>query len=145
MVQHELMEKNATAVTLPDCFPEGAPPEDATPVNGEYFRITNKRKPSKACFLTDYQKDPEDVLTRQGLVKVCSYGISLQNSIEGVRETVGRFRNATMKRYIAKAKLVPDVGVIKQTFDEGFHHTLWIYSGVELSPLFKCIEMVEPK
>jgi hypothetical protein len=143
MPTNEIVKQDVDEVSFPTCFPEGAPPEDALPPNGEYFRITNASKPTRRCFLSDFQKDPDDVLTRTELVKICSYGISLQNTIEGAKETVGRFKNATMKRYIAKANLPPEIGVIKQTFEYAYHYTLWTYNGVELSPLFKCVEVVE--
>lgn len=144
-VDNELADHIEEKTSFPECFPGGVPPEGAVAPNGEYFRITNKRKPTKACFLADYQKDLDDVLTRPDFIKICSFGISLQNSLEGAKETIGRFKNATMKRYIAKANLPPDVGLIMQTLDVQYHHTLWTYTGVELSPLFKCVEMVEPK
>ncbi|MDM2834859.1 hypothetical protein [Citrobacter sp. Cpo091] len=145
MVNNKLADRIDKKTSFPECFPGGVPPEGAAAANGEYFRITNKRKPTKDCFLADYQKDLDDVLTRPELIKICSFGISLQNSIEGAKETIGRFKNATMKRYIAKANLSPEIGLIMQTLEQKHHHTLWTYSGVELSPLFKCVEMVEPR
>ncbi|QGH30463.1 hypothetical protein [Kluyvera intermedia] len=129
----------------PDFFPNGAPPEGAIPPSGDFFRITNKPKPTKKCLASDFEKDPDILDMRTGLQVVCSYGVSLQNTIEGARATVGRFKNATRKRYIAKATLNENVGRVMQTFKEDYHHTLWSFQGVETHTYFSCFEVVEPK
>ncbi|MHA7847136.1 hypothetical protein [Serratia sp. D1N4] len=131
----------------PDCFADmdGVPPEDAYPPSGDFYRITNKQKPTRKCLASDYDKDPDLLDMRSGLQLVCSYGVSVQNTIEGARMTVGRFRNATQKRYIAKASLTSEVGRVKQTFKEVYHHTLWVFKGVEIHKHFNFVEVVEPK
>jgi len=129
----------------PEFFPDDAPPEDAYPPSGDFYRITNKEKPTKKCLACDYEKDPDILDMRTGMQIICSYGISLQNSIEGARSTVGRFKNATRKRYIAKATLNGEVGRVKQTFKEEYHHTLWSFKDVEVHTYFSCYEVVEPQ
>lgn len=122
-------------------FPDGIPPEGAHSPAGDYFRITNKQVPSKNCCASDYQKAPHKLDERTGLEYICSYGISVQNTIEGARETVGRFKNATRKRFIAKGSLTAEVGLVKQTFHKEYHHTLWTYAGVETHTYFQFLEV----
>ncbi|MFQ6285527.1 hypothetical protein ACLMPM_09005 [Yersinia enterocolitica] len=124
-------------------FPDGIPPEGAHSPDGDYFRITNKQTPSAKCCASDYNKDPDILSERTGLQFVCSYGISIQNTIEGARETVGKFRNATRTRFIAKGYLTAEVGLVKQTFKEEYHHTLWTYDGVKTHKYFHFQEAVK--
>lgn len=130
--------------TWPD-FPVGVPPADANSPEGDFFRITNREVPTSKCLESDFQKKPDVLDERSGLELICSYGISVQNTIEGARETVGKFRNATRRRYIAKGSLTADVGKIKQTFKQDYHHTLWVYKDIEIHRYFECFEAVEPK
>lgn len=131
----------------PDCFANigGVPPEDAYPPTGDFYRITNKQKPTRKCLASDYDKDPDLLDMRSGLQLTCSYGVSVQNTIEGARLTLGRFKNATQRRFIAKGSLSCEVGRIKQTFQAEYHHTLWTFKGVEIHKYFSCVEVVEPK
>lgn len=122
-------------------FPLGVPPEGAYPPKGDFYRITNKQTPSANCCASDYQKNPKKLDERTGLEYICSYGISLQSSLEGARETVAKFRNATRTRFIAKGYLTEDVGLIKQTFQKEYHHTLWTYAGVEIHSYFQFLEV----
>lgn len=131
----------------PDCFAnaDGVPPEDAYPPSGDFYRITNKQKPTRKCLASDYDKDPDLLDMRSGLQLICSYGVSVQNTIEGARITLGRFKNATQRRYITKASLTGEVGRVKQTFQAEYHHTLWVFKGTEIHKYFSCVEVVEPK
>jgi hypothetical protein len=138
-------DESSLIYTWPDFFPEDAPPPDAYPPSGEFVRITNRETPTEKCLASDFEKNPDILDMRTGLQIICSYGISLQNSIEGARATVGRFKNATRKRYIAKATLNGNVGRVMQTFKEDYHHTLWSFKDVETHKFFSCFEVVEPK
>ena len=137
------MTNTAQEQTMPNWpdFPAGIPPEGAHAPAGDYFRITNKQIPSKKCCASDYQKDPNKLDGRTGLEYICSYGISIQNTPEGARKTVGLFRNATRKRFIAKGSLTGEVGLVKQTFQKEYHHTLWVYEGVETHTYFQFLEV----
>ncbi|MGK3123435.1 hypothetical protein ACCY16_04825 [Candidatus Pantoea formicae] len=126
-------------------LPDGIPPDGAYDPSSEFFRITNKEKPSRKCFLSDYEKDPDLLDMRSGLRLICSYGVSVQNTLDGARETVGKFKNATRKRFIAKALLTGEVGKVMQTFKEEYHHTLWLYENIEIHNHFDCVEVVYPK
>ena len=122
-------------------FPVGVPPEGSHPPRGDFFRITSKQIPTARCCGSEYQKDPQKLDERTGLEYICSYGISIQNSLEGARETVAKFRNATRTRFIAKGNLTEEVGVVKQTFKKEYHYTLWTYAGVEIHSYFQFIEV----
>jgi len=122
-------------------FPDGIPPDGAHAPAGDYYRITNKQQPSAKCCASDYQKNPHTLDERTGLEYICSYGISIQNTLEGARETVGRFRNATRKRFIAKGSLNEEIGLVKQTFQKEYHHTLWTYDGVKTHTYFQFLEV----
>ncbi|EKM4698258.1 hypothetical protein PUX92_001659 [Enterobacter roggenkampii] len=145
MAQQNIEDDKSEPLVFSSDFPDDTPPEGAIAANGVFFRITNKEIPTKKCFRSDFEKDPECVKLRSDLRLICSYGISLQDTIEGARETVGKFRNATIKRFIAQGTLHERVGVEMQTFKEIYHHTLWPYANVELHPLFTCYEAVQKK
>lgn len=125
-------------------LPEGIPPDDAFEPDSDFFRITNKEKPTRKCFLSDYEKDADLLDMRTGLKLTCSYGVSVQNTLEGARETVGKFKNATRKRFIAKAHLTSDAGKVMQTFREEYHYTLWLYENFEVHKCFNCVEVINP-
>lgn len=145
MKQQSADKEADNLLVFPEYFPDDVPLKGANPANGEFYRITNYEKPTKKCFRSDFEKDPNCVTIRTGDMKICSYGISLQDTIEGARETVGRFKNAMIKRYIAKGLLHEKLGVEMQTFQKIYHHTFWGYAGVEIHSLFNCHEVVEPK
>jgi len=145
MTQQNIEEDDLEPLVFPSDFPDDTPPAAAIAANGIFFRITNKEKPTKKCFRSDFEKNPDCVDLREGLKRVCSYGISLQNTIEGARETAGKFKNATIKRFIAQGTLHARVGVEMQTFRELYHHTLWPYANVELHTLFTCYEAIQTK
>lgn len=145
MSQQSKSKEVEYSLRFPDYFPENTPPKDAIAANGDFYRITNKEKPTNKCFLSGYDKSPGSVETMTALKKICSYGISLQDTIEGARETVGRFKNATSNKFIAKGTLNEKIGVEMQTFEKIYHHTLWCYVGVEVHILFKNVEMVQKR
>ena len=134
------VQANATP-QWPD-FPEGCPPAGSSAPQGDYFRITNKRTPSAKCCATDYEKNPDLLDERTGLYYICTFGLSIQDTLEGARQKAKTFRNATRTRYIAKGSLTKEVGLVKQTFEDKHHHTLWTYDGVERHTYFKFQEVV---
>ncbi|MCD9773857.1 hypothetical protein [Klebsiella variicola] len=143
MAQQNIEDDKSESLVFSSDFPDDTPPKEALAANGVFFRITNRETPTRKCFLSDFEKDPDCVNTRTDLKRICSYGISLQDTIEGARETVGKFKNATIKRFIARGTLHERVGVEMQTFREIYHHTLWPYANVQLHTLFTCYEAVQ--
>lgn len=129
----------------PSYFPNNVPPVSAYPPSSVFYRITNKTPPSNRCVLSEYQKNPDSLTELDGLHLICAYALSLQSTLEGAKIAVGRFKNSLRKRYIAKASLDGNVGVIMQTFQDNNHHTLWAFDKVEVHTLFQCVEVIRPQ
>jgi hypothetical protein len=103
----------------PALFPPGCPPGDANPANGSYYYLVINNPPNSEDMKSASERGVflgEDECERASLS--CWSDVA---SAKGLKSNVPRLRGT----YIAKFRLEPKHGMIKQTRSPS-HHSLWL-------------------
>jgi hypothetical protein len=123
-------------VNWPKYFPNGCPPTDVEPADGEAFRFLLSSGLTDESFKSVKELKPNKTYgTRRLDCMAC--GLSFYRSLEvckKARALIPGFKN----KKLAKADLRAEFGVTKMTGINaaGEHHSLWVYPGVLLSSEF---------
>ena len=99
------------------------PPEDASFPNGikEFYRVVKHNPATTECFFSYKKKNPDKVYSDECEARA----ISLSDSIEGLKNSYFRTPAGKKKiQLIGLIKLMPEDGMIKQTYGEG-HYSFW--------------------
>lgn len=107
-------------IEWPDFYPGDCPPADAEDADGIVFHlVTDNPMPQSDLFDTAYHR--EAFLENDECIRVSLSCHREEEDSRELREVVPRLSD----RKIARAKLMPEYGKLKQTFTPS-HHSLWI-------------------
>lgn len=118
--------------------PEGCPPADAGAALGKIFRFVQGSPPSHDDMLSwaKQGRRPGEGTECQR----CALSVLVdENDIAKARKAVPLFR----RRKVAVAEFVPGQGVIRQTGNNEWHHSLWVAEAMEatLHELFQVVQL----
>jgi hypothetical protein len=118
----------------PNFFPEGVPPDNATPAEGCAFRLVADVPPSDSDFLSNIEERPERKFDDDQIWIAC--GVSFHRKLECSQRTRKRYRPFRNRR-IAKGILRKEHGVQLSTNRQGdSHFTVWRRNESLLHPDF---------
>jgi hypothetical protein len=118
----------------PDFFPEGVPPEEAQPAQGEAFRIVRDIPPADSDFLSSIQEQPNRNFRDDQIWMAC--GVSFHRELACSQRTRDRYK-PLRNRYIAQGTLKNEHGVALATHKQGgSHFTVWRRIGSLIHPDF---------
>lgn len=118
----------------PDFFPEGVPPDNATPAEGDAFRLVVSIPPSDSDFLSSIEDQPNRNFKDDQMWMAC--GVSFHRQLECSRRTRDRYRPLRNRR-IAKGTLKSEHGVqLSTSGGGGSHFTVWRRNGLFIHPDF---------
>jgi hypothetical protein len=118
----------------PSFFPEGVPPSDAKPSEGDAFRLVTAFPPSNSDFLSSIEEQPDREFKNDKLGR--AYGVSFHRRLECSQRTRKRYR-PLRNRYVAKGTLKKEHGVQLSTSEpRDSHFTVWRRSGSLIHPDF---------
>jgi hypothetical protein len=103
-----------------ETLPEKCPPKDATPPNGDFFRVVSSFLPTDA----DFNSTRQDNLLKTFDVDeclVCSCSILSDYSESKKLLKLPRHRN----KLIVRLNLTADSGLILRTFERPSHYSWW--------------------
>ena len=117
----------------PHGFPEGCPPTQSVPADGDFFRIANEYPPDLADFISLYDRDTERAMRNvsKGQTTLCeTMGLSVYRDLKDAVACAKTFPKIGDKVYVVH--LTPSYGRILHTARHGnSHHTWWVPQGVE--------------
>lgn len=103
-------------------LPQYCPPADATPCNGDYFRLANGDPATSADFFSQRKLQPNKIFTGNGVDECITRAVSL---FQDKSDAVKRMKLPKFKRaVIARVRLEPKDGMMKKTFS-GSHYSWW--------------------
>ena len=104
----------------PDFYPANCPPEDAAEASGDVFHlVTDKPMPQSDLYDTAYHRG-----AFSGQNECIRVSLSCHREEEDSRELRAAVPRLS-DRKVARARLVPEYGKLKQTSTPS-HHSLWI-------------------
>lgn len=126
------------ALSFPDYFPEGCPPNEASDSEIELFRLCMQSPPCEEDFITFYEQNPEKYRGN-----ILAYGLSAYATAGdciSARKKSPRLRAKC--KYIAKGRNNPLRGKTLQTPSHANpnHITWWVYKGVKPHSFFAICE-----
>lgn len=124
--------------TWPDFYPVGVPPKSAEEAHGEFFRLVRSDPPTPHCFLSTHEEYPNRYKKCRGEALQCVYGTSFYSNIQGASDTKAKFPEALGDRLIAKGEVMSFMGVMKKTFLDPAHYTLWLRKNSLIHEHFIC-------
>ena len=103
-------------------LPVACPPSDATPCNGEYFRIANGNPATSPDFFSQRKLQPNKIFVGKGINECIARAVSLFKDKDDAlkRLKLPKFRHSV----IAVVELEPKDGVMKKTFLDS-HYSWW--------------------
>ena len=123
----------------PDFFPVGVPPKSAVPAEGEFFRLVRSNPPTPACFLSTHEEYPQRHKKYRGEALHCVYGTSFFSESRGATDAKAKFPAALGHRLVASGQVTPVFGVMKKTFADPAHYTIWLKRNCAIHEHFHCI------
>ena len=120
----------------PADFPEGVPPEEATPADELGYRLVNSNPPTRSCFQSTREENPSREFPDEQ--RVPSYGVSLYLELQHAKRTRRRYKGLRSK-IISVGQLSPEFGVTMPTFSYS-HFTAWFYAEAEPHLAFAAVE-----
>ena len=102
-------------------LPVACPPSDATPCNGEYFRIDNGNPATSPDFFSQRKLQPNKIFVGKGINECIARAVSLFKDKDDAQKRLKlpKFRHSV----IAVVELEPKDGVMKKTFRDS--HYSW--------------------
>ncbi|WP_027250924.1 hypothetical protein [Photobacterium halotolerans] len=123
----------------PSFYPEDIPPEDAEPAEGLAFRLVMQNPPTKKCFQSSYEENPNRA-ARTPQTREMLYGTSLFRD-KDVALTKRRLYKALRSKLLSTGVLDEEHGVMKKTGKEEDNHiTVWFKDEAQPQERFECIE-----
>lgn len=113
---------NNVVAEWPDFYPDNTPPQEATPTNGQSFRLVDSNPPTRDDFRSTIEETPHRNF-RDEMTKICACGTSQFGKLEDIqkkRKLFPKLRN----KLIAEGQLEPAHGKMLNTFEPS-HHTVW--------------------
>jgi hypothetical protein len=124
---------------FPSYFPDGCPPDAATDVEKELYRLCESSPPTPEDFISFYLRDPYKYKN------ICqAYGLSVFDSEDACKKACDKVPRLRKKyKYRSRGFNTPDRGKILATPSKAHsqHITWWVYEGVEPHTFFEtCLE-----
>lgn len=110
----------------PAFFPEGTPPADSTPAEGQVYRLVDSVPSTPLDFKSNYEKWP--TIEYDSIEEAC--GVSFCRDSADLRRRQRRFKKLRGKK-IAQGVLHPHYGLMKETprYAHDSHITVWFRVG----------------
>lgn len=125
--------------TWPDFYPKGVPPKTAVDAEGEFYRLVRANPPTSNCFLSTHEEYPNRHKKCKGEALQCVFGASFFSDARGASDTKAKFPAALGDRIVAKGDVLPFMGVMKKTFSDPAHYTIWLKVNSSIHEHFQCI------
>lgn len=118
----------------PDFFPEGCPPDNARPANGDVFRLISAARPKEKDFKSYWELG-------RATDSCVSCGLSVYTDSSDILRLFNRIPGLRKKKVII-GTLKPEMGQIKKTANyERSHHTWWLPEGIQPWFSFQVVEI----
>ncbi|ATQ03659.1 hypothetical protein WAF85_003741 [Salmonella enterica] len=125
--------------TWPDFYPKGVPPKTAVDAEGEFYRLVRANPPTPNCFLSTHEEYPNRHKKCRGEALQCVYGTSFFSEERGATDAKAKFPAALGDRTVAKGNVMPFMGVMKKTFADPAHYTIWLTVNCSIHEHFACL------
>ncbi|MBS9797467.1 hypothetical protein [Klebsiella pneumoniae] len=123
----------------PEFFPKGVPPKTAEDAEGEFFRLVRVSPPTAHCFLSTHEEYPNRHKKCKGEALICVFGTSFFSEMRGANDAKAKFPEALGNRLVAKGQITPLMGVMKKTFADPAHYTIWLRTNSHIHEHFECV------
>ncbi|HGY4507661.1 TPA: hypothetical protein ACNVCB_001600 [Klebsiella pneumoniae] len=123
----------------PEFFPKGVPPKTAEDAEGEFFRLVRVSPPTAQCFLSTHEEYPNRHKKCKGEALICVFGTSFFSEMRGANDAKAKFPEALGNRLVAKGQVTPLMGVMKKTFADPAHYTIWLRTNSQIHEHFECV------
>lgn len=123
----------------PNFYPAGVPPKSAEQAQGEFFRLVKSDPPTPDCFLSTHEEYPNRHQKCTGEALQCVFGASFYSEMRGAVDVKAKFPAVLGQRMVAKGEVMAFMGVMKKTFADPAHYTIWLKKNNSIHEHFACI------